>query len=65
MATAVNKRSPEQTVRRARTVATQAINRAASEQGDQTKQRSTRTRGAYKIKAEGLDHVARILSGKE
>ena len=55
----------EQRVRKAKRVATAAINQAANEAADVTQSRSTRTRSSYKIKAEALDRVARILAGKE
>jgi hypothetical protein len=57
--------SPENKVRRAKQAATHAINAAAVVAADSRQNRSTRTRGAYKLKADGLDLVARILSGKE
>jgi hypothetical protein len=59
------KKTPEQINRSARQVATKAINDAAELSADGTKNRSTRSRTAYKKKAEALDRVARILSGKE
>jgi hypothetical protein len=59
------KRSAEQIVRSARQVATRAINDAAVLAADASKNRSTRSRSAYKHKADALDRVARILSGKE
>lgn len=56
--------TPEQKVRRAKTIATKAINKAAQEIA-QDGSRSTRTRAAYKIKAEALDRIALVLTGKE
>ncbi len=57
--------SPEQRVRKARKVATDAINHAAIVQANPVLARSTRSRAAFKHKAAALDQVARILSGKE
>ena len=57
--------TPEQRVRKARKVANDAINEAAIIASDVAQNRSTRTRLSYKIKAEALDRVARILAGKE
>jgi len=56
---------PEIMVRRARLVATKAINEAAKIALNQDVARSTRTRASYKHKADALDRVARILTGKE
>lgn len=56
--------TPEVKLRNARRVATQAINNAAVVAADESVNRSTRTRSAYKIKADALDQVARILAGK-
>jgi hypothetical protein len=56
--------TPEQRVRKARSIATKAINIAAQAKAA-TGSRSTNSRAAYKIKADALDHVARVLSGKE
>lgn len=55
----------EQRVRKARTISTQAINKAATAAADETLTRSTRSRKAYKIKADALDRVALVLAGKE
>lgn len=52
-------------VRNAKRVATQAIATAAEVASDMRVNRSTRTRTSYKLKAEALDRVARILAGKE
>jgi hypothetical protein len=52
-------------VRRARQIASQAINEAAQQAADQSVNRSTRTRTAYKTQADALQRVARVLSGKE
>lgn len=57
--------TPESKVRRARSVATKAINAAAIVASDPERNRSSRTRESYKIKADALDQVGRILSGKE
>ena len=61
----VKAKSDVQKVRSARTVATQAIKRAAEVAVDLKKNRSSRTRESYKIKADALDRVGRILGGKE
>lgn len=62
---AKKKASPEARRRNALKVATQAINDAALVQADTGVNRSTRTRAAYKVKADALEQVARILAGKE
>ena len=62
---AVVKKSADQKISSARRVATQAINTAALVAADAHRNRSTRTRESYKIKAEALEKVGRILSGKE
>jgi hypothetical protein len=56
--------SPEKRVRDAKRIATRAIEEAAEVAADPTANRSTRTRLSYKIKAEALDRVARVLAGK-
>lgn len=58
-------RTPDQKVTASKRVATQAINKAAIVASDQERNRSTRTRESYKIKADALDKVARILGDKE
>jgi ornithine carbamoyltransferase len=58
-------RTPDDKVKKAKQVSTQAINKAAAVAADIARNRSTRTRSSYKIKADALDRVARILSGKE
>lgn len=63
--TPAEKSTPESLIRRARRVATTAINQAAQIAADEEVNRSTRTRAAFKLKAEALDQVARILAGKE
>lgn len=55
-------RSIEARVKHAKGVTTRAINRAAAVAADSGKSRSTRTRASYKIKADALDNVARILA---
>ncbi len=55
----------ESKVRSAKRVATQAINKAAIVAANPALTRSTRTRSSYKIRAEALDQVAQILSGKK
>jgi hypothetical protein len=52
-------------VQRARRVAAAAVNEGAVIATDLRVNRSTRTRSAYKVKAEALDKVLRILAGKE
>lgn len=59
------KPTAEQRIRKARTVSTQAVNKAAAVAADETLTRSTRTRKAYKVKADALDRVVLILAGKE
>lgn len=61
----VAKVTPEKKVRDAKRVATQAINKAAIVAADESVNRSTRSRASYKIKADALDEVARILAGKK
>lgn len=56
--------TPEQKVKNAKRVATQAINKAAVIHADEAVNRSTRTRAAYKVKAEALDEVAKILAAR-
>lgn len=51
--------------RRAKKVANDAIARAEAVAADLSQNRSTRTRTSYKVKADALDRVARILAGKE
>lgn len=54
----------EERVKKAKKVATQAINEAAKAATQPGKSRSTATRTSYKIKADALDEVARILKGR-
>jgi hypothetical protein len=56
--------TPEQKIKRAKTVATKAINDAAVLVSDRSRSRSTTTRAAFKLKAEALEQVALILAGK-
>lgn len=49
----------------ARRVISEAIATAARVKTDPSASRSTATRNSYKIKAEALDRVARVLAGKE
>lgn len=56
--------APITRVKYARRIANQAINEAAIVASDLTINRSTRTRQAYKVKAEALDKVALVLAGK-
>lgn len=53
-------------ITRAKKVGAEAVANAAKEQakGDKSVNRSTATRAAYKIKAEGLDAVLEILGAK-
>lgn len=55
-------RTIEARVRHAKSVATRAINKAATVAADPSKARSTRTRKSYQVKADALDDVARILA---
>lgn len=57
--------TPEQRVKKARKIGLDAIKAAAVITADPTKARSTATRTSYKIKAEALDRVLRVLAGKE
>lgn len=50
-------------VKEAKKVARTAQAAAASVHDDETRNRSTRTRASYKIKAAALDEVAAILEG--
>jgi hypothetical protein len=51
-------------VREAKRIANNAISAATLIATDDTVNRSTRTRAAYKVKAQALDQVVRVLEGK-
>lgn len=59
------KADPAKIVTKAKRLATQAINKAAVVKGDTTRNRSTTTREVYKIKADALDQIALVLTGKD
>lgn len=59
------KTTPEQRIRKARKVASDAIAHAGVISQNEALARSTRTRTIYKLKAVALDRVAAILAGKE
>ena len=58
-------RTPVGKIREIGRVVKQAINEGAIVASDLKVNRSTRTRASYKVKADALDRVGRILGGKE
>jgi hypothetical protein len=57
--------TPEQRVRKAKKVASDAIEHARVINANPQLQRSTRSRAAYKYRSEALARVHGILAGKE